>query len=115
MPDGLTQLGVSPSAGAAGAAGVTLVVAAAIAWAAARENAKAGTQRHSESKTMMILNDNFIQDHIRAPWWDVDSMDPVRVPSDMRGYHELLARKLAIHGTSIAGAGESSGYAMTLV
>ena len=112
MPDRLTQSGVSPSAAAAG---LTLVAAAYIAWAASRGNAKAGTQRHSESKTIMILYDNFIQDHTRAPWWDVESMDPVRVPSDMRGYHELLARKLAIHGTSIPGAGESSGDAMTLM
>jgi len=107
-----TQLEVSPSTGAAN---VTLVAAAAIAWAASRGNAKAGTQRHAESKTMMILYDNFIQDHIWGPWWDVESMDLVRVPSDMRGYHEQLARKLAIRGTSIPGAGGSSGYAMTLM
>ena len=26
---------------------------------------------------MMILFDNFLQDHSKAPWWEVESMGPV--------------------------------------
>ena len=111
MPAGV---GVAPSI-ALGGTTLTIVVAAVLFWAASKGNATAGTQRHLESQTMMILYDNFTQDHIKARWWHVESMDPVRVPSDMRGYHEQLARTLATQGTSIPDAGKSSGYAMTLM